>query len=80
MQVMTTVSFTSDRSSIAPVDFDIYHSFEDTNDIISVAVENCQLCGSSRNPFFCHKCVKGGHFCRSDEQKRYRNKLKYRGF
>lgn len=51
--------------SLPPSDFRLYSSLEDSNGAIKVAIENCQLCGSSRRPFFCKDCVNKGRFSHS---------------
>ena len=52
----------SQSSSLAPIDFNLSSSLEESNGAISVAVEKCQLCGGSRRPFYCKNCVKKGEF------------------
>lgn len=48
------------ESSLAPTDFPICASFEDSSGAISVAVERCQLCGSSKRNFYCRDCIRRG--------------------
>lgn len=39
--------------------------FVDNDGVISVAVERCALCGGTRKPFVCKKCVCDGNFTHS---------------
>ncbi len=55
----------SQSSSLAPVDFKVCTSFEDSNGAISVAIERCQLCSGSKRTFYCTNCLKKGHFTHS---------------
>ena len=52
-------------TSLAPTDFKVCASFEDSNGAISVAVERCQLCGGNRRTFYCKDCVQNGMFTHS---------------
>ncbi|XP_067682187.1 beclin 1-associated autophagy-related key regulator-like [Haliotis asinina] len=52
------------ESSLAPVDFLLPTSFE-SSDSLTVAVERCPLCTTSRRPFYCSGCVNKGSFVHS---------------
>ena len=62
-KMATTIN--SQASSLAPVDFKLSSSLEDSDVAISVAVEKCQLCGATRRPFYCKRCVETGDFTHS---------------
>ncbi|CAH1792349.1 unnamed protein product [Owenia fusiformis] len=66
----------SEDSSLAPTDFDLSESTDDNLCAISVAVERCPLCFTTRRPIYCHICVGNGDFTHSKLQssQRYSDK------
>ena len=55
----------SESSSLAPTDFRLCSSLDDSSGVISVAVEHCQLCDGTRRLFYCKDCVQNGEFVHS---------------
>lgn len=55
----------SDGSSVAPTDFHLTSSIDESATRISSNYLKCPMCNSSRRTFYCKQCIQNGDFVHS---------------